>query len=120
MLCAALCPSAAVTLPLITYQGALLKDVSGNVMHALHLPREIAQSVEEILRKSGLHYNIYADETMYFSTFAPRFLDYARHIGVKPVAVPKVLGDIASLSLAYLPTRSRCPITASNSAAIWQ
>ena len=82
-------------LPLITYQGALLKDVSGSVMHALHLPREIAQSVEEILRKSGLHYNIYADETMCFSTFAPRFLDYARHIGVKPVAVPKTLGDIA-------------------------
>lgn len=96
LLCAALCPAtAAYSCPLITYQGALLKDVSGNVMHALHLSREIAQSVEEILRKSDLHYNIYADETMYFSTFAPRFLDYARHIGVKPVAVPKALGDIA-------------------------
>lgn len=82
-------------LPLITYQGALLKDVDGKVMHALHLPGEIAAELEEILRKSGMHYNIYADEKMYFSTFGQQFLEYARHIGVQPLAAPCGLGDIA-------------------------
>ncbi len=53
-------------------------------MHALHLPQDIAGELEKILRKSGMHYNIYADEKMYFSTFGQQFLDYARHIGVEP------------------------------------
>lgn len=82
-------------LPLITYQGALLKGLDGQVMHALHLPQELAGQLEEILRKSGMHYNIYADENMYFSTFGQQFLDYARHIGVKPLAAPRGLGDLA-------------------------
>jgi hypothetical protein len=82
-------------LPLITYQGALLKDVHGKVMHALHLPQELAAELEEILRNSGMHYNIYADEKMYFSTFGQKFMDYAHHIGVEPLAAPHGLGGIA-------------------------
>ena len=82
-------------LPLITYQGALLKGIDGRVMHALHLPQNIASELEEILRKSGMHYTIYADEKMYFSTFGQRFLDYARHIGVEPLAAPRGLGALA-------------------------
>lgn len=82
-------------LPLITYQGALLKGIDGRVMHALHLPQDIAGELEKILRKSGMHYNIYADEKMYFSTFGQQFLDYARHIGVEPLAAPRGLGTLA-------------------------
>lgn len=82
------------TLPLITYQGALLKCLNGDVMHALHLPGEIAAELEEILRKSGMHYNIYSDEKLYFSTFGQRVMDYARHIGVEPLEAPKGLGNI--------------------------
>ena len=81
-------------LPLITYQGALLKRIDGSVMHALHLPQDLAGELEEILRKSGMHYNIYADETLYFSSFGKQVMDYARHIGVEPLAAPKGLGDI--------------------------
>ena len=81
-------------LPLITYQGALLKTLNGDVMHALHLPDEIAGKLEEILRTSGMHYNIYSDEKLYFSTFGQKVMDYARHIGVEPLAAPKGLGDI--------------------------
>ena len=83
-----------IQLPLITYQGALLKDTAGNVLYALHLPQEVAGEIEEILRGSKLHYNIYSDGELYFSTFGQRFLDYARHIGVKPLAVPSVLGEL--------------------------
>ena len=82
------------TLPLITYQGALLKTLDGDVMHALHLPGDIAGELEEILRKSGMHYNIYSDEKLYFSTFGQKVMDYARHIGVEPLAAPKGLGAI--------------------------
>ena len=81
-------------LPLITYQGALLKGLNGDVMHALHLPGEIASELEEILRKSGMHYNIYADETLYFSSISDHVMAYARHIGVEPLAVPRRLGSI--------------------------
>lgn len=81
-------------LPLITYQGAFLADVNGNTMHALHLPQDVACALEEILRHSGLHYNIYADEKMFFSSFEKMFMDYARHIGVTPLVAPKGLHDI--------------------------
>lgn len=81
-------------LPLITYQGALLKGLDGQVMHALYLPQDIAGELEEILRKSGMHYNIYADEKMYFSTFGEKFMRYAQHIGVEPLAAPHGLGNI--------------------------
>ena len=81
-------------LPLITYQGALLKSLDGDVMHALHLPQDLAGELEEILRKSGMHYNIYSDEKLYFSTFGQKVMDYARHIGVEPLAAPKGLGKI--------------------------
>lgn len=81
-------------LPLITYQGALLKGLNGDVMHALHLPGEIAGELEEILRKSGMHYNIYADENLYFSSFSDHVMAYARHIGVEPLAAPQGLGAI--------------------------
>ena len=83
-----------IQLPLITYQGALLKDTAGNVLYSLHLPQEVAGEIEEILRDSKLHYNIYSDGELYFSTFGQRFLDYARHIGVKPLAVPSALGEL--------------------------
>ena len=82
------------SLPLITYQGALLKATDGQVMHALHLQQQLADALEQILRASGMHYNIYADEKMYFSTFGQQFMDYARHIGVKPLQAPMGLGDI--------------------------
>lgn len=82
-------------LPLITYQGALLKGLDGRVMHALHLPQDMARELEKILHKSGMHYTIYADEKMYFSTFGQQFLDYARHIGVEPLAAPRGLGTLA-------------------------
>lgn len=82
-------------LPLITYQGALLADTAGRVIHALHLQQELAGDIGEILRKSELHYNIYSDETLYFSTFGQEVLDYARHIGVQPLAVPRTLNQIA-------------------------
>lgn len=81
-------------LPLITYQGALLKDVQGNVMHALYLPCDLAIPLEEMLRKSGMHYHIYSDEKMYFSTFEQQFLDYAQHIKVRPLAVPQKPGTV--------------------------
>ena len=32
---------------------------------------------------------------MYFSTFGQQFLDYARHIGVEPLAAPRGLGALA-------------------------
>lgn len=84
-----------ITLPLITYQGALLKSMDGSVMHALHLSQDVAEELDQILRNSGMHYNIYADETLYFSSFTPPVMKYAQHIGVEPLMVPKRLGEIA-------------------------
>ena len=81
-------------LPLITYQGALVKDIDGSVISALHLDHDLALQVEEYLRQTGTHYTIYSDENMYFSTFGQRFLDYAHHIGVKPQMVPQRMGSL--------------------------
>lgn len=81
-------------LPLITYQGALVKDLNGKVISSLHLDADLALQVEEYLRQTGAHYTIYSDEDMYFSTFGQLFLDYAHHIGVKPKMVPQRMGQL--------------------------
>lgn len=75
-------------LPLITYQGALLKDVEGRIMHQQNLPAELAAELHGYLVRSGLHYNIYEDEHLYLSAFHQQAVDYARHIGIEPQLVP--------------------------------
>lgn len=84
----------ALTLPLITYQGALLKNPQGETLHRLILEENLSREIAHCLRQSGVHYNIYEDDHLYISTQRQDVLDYAAHIGIVPRIVPQNIGSL--------------------------
>jgi Cof subfamily protein (haloacid dehalogenase superfamily) len=87
-------------MPLITYQGALIKNAfSGEVIYCCPLQREAAQLVIEYGRKHKLHINFYLDDKLYVERITPQGEHYERHVGVPFTKVD----DLEELLAAGLP-----------------
>ncbi|MEG6615121.1 Cof-type HAD-IIB family hydrolase [Peptococcaceae bacterium 1198_IL3148] len=72
-----------IDLPLITYQGALVKNaLSGEVLAHKTIPLELARQVVADVQKCGYHINVYTDDKLYVEKVTPVGLDYARICGV--------------------------------------
>lgn len=80
----------ALNLPLITYQGALVKEtVSGEELLHLPLPLDLAR---EVISRIAPHFhtNVYVDDTLYVEKLTPEAVQYGRVCGV----VPHPVGDL--------------------------
>lgn len=53
------------TIPLITYQGALVKYTDGREIYHLSLPIDLAKKIVEFIRPFGIHMNIYFKDELY-------------------------------------------------------
>lgn len=76
------------TLPLICYQGALIKDpVSREVLFHQAVPLEAARQVIQIVRRWGLHVNAYVDDNLYVEKATPEAERYVRiaRVSLHPV-----------------------------------
>jgi len=51
--------------PLITNQGAMVKDVNGKLLHHQTLSLEIAQKVADLVRAYGYHLNVYVNDELF-------------------------------------------------------
>jgi Cof subfamily protein (haloacid dehalogenase superfamily) len=102
MFCAALpyAEELALTAPLITYQGALVKDRAGVEYYYQPVPRELAQDVITHLLPAGYHLQVYVDDTLCMARLTPEGERYARLSGV----APRVVGDLR-LFLTFPPTK---------------
>lgn len=90
-----------VTLPLICYQGALIQDpVSREVLFHQPVPLEKAGEVIRIVRRWGLHVNVYVDDELYVERLTPEAERY-RQIARVPI---HTVGDLLSF-LASPPTK---------------
>lgn len=79
-------------LPLITYQGALVKDSgSGEVLYYKPIEPEIAGEVIDFFKKNRVHYNAYLDDNLYMERLTPEGRDYADLAGVEA----RVTGNLA-------------------------
>jgi hypothetical protein len=78
------------TAPLITYQGALVKDRAGVEYYYQPVPRDLAQDVVKHLMPTGCHLQIYVDDTLCMASLTPEGERYARLSGV----APRVVGDL--------------------------
>ncbi|NER82459.1 MAG: HAD hydrolase family protein, partial [Leptolyngbya sp. SIO1D8] len=85
------------TLPLLSYQGALIKDpMSGKVYRHTPLARNHTLTLLETLasleaqQKVSIH--LYIDDQLHVRAILPETQDYAERSGVEPIAV----GDLAS------------------------
>lgn len=76
-------------IPLITYQGALVKNaVSNEVIHHRTVPRDLALRVANMVRECGYHYQAYFDDKLYMERLTPEGQAYAALAGVQPVIAP--------------------------------
>ncbi|SDH13943.1 hypothetical protein SAMN04487975_10356 [Planococcus glaciei] len=69
--------------PLITYQGALIKDVNEKqVVYERTVPPHIAQKLIEISRDKNLHLQLYQDDILYSAVENDKLIAYAEAVKV--------------------------------------
>ncbi|MGI6144881.1 MAG: HAD family hydrolase [Clostridia bacterium] len=70
--------------PLITYQGAMVKCVNGELIHHRPLPLDIAQEVADYVRAHDYHLNVYVDDVLYMEQDSPEARHYETITRVSP------------------------------------
>lgn len=76
-------------LPLITYQGALVKNcISGETLLHQTLAVEYAREIIGLAREKGLHINLYLDDQLYMEKLTVDGEAYARLAGIPVCLVP--------------------------------
>jgi Cof subfamily protein (haloacid dehalogenase superfamily) len=75
-------------LPLISYQGALIKDPKDNRVY-LHepVPLEYAHEVLSLLARMDVSLHVYLNDSLYVASLSPETVAYAKRSGVEPVVV---------------------------------
>jgi len=82
-------------LPLVTYQGALVKvSGTGEVLYRRNVPADLAQQVVKLAKDRGCTINFYLDDCVYVETMTPEAEEYAR----KYNAVVREAGDLSRFS----------------------
>ncbi len=72
-----------INLPLITYQGALVKEAgSGEVLLHRPVPLELAREAMVWVKKLGYHINLYMDDKLYVEKMTPEAETYMRISGI--------------------------------------
>ena len=64
-----------VNVPIITYNGALIKSTNGKVIHAEYLPEDIVVELVNFYEKHGWYLQNYSEDTLYY----PAYNDYAKY-----------------------------------------
>ncbi|NLL47290.1 MAG: HAD family phosphatase [Firmicutes bacterium] len=77
--------------PLICYNGALIRRVSGEVIYEQPLPADVSSLVVEYGQSRGWTINAYFDDELYVSTLNQEVIDYAEHVRVKVTPVGDLL-----------------------------
>jgi Cof subfamily protein (haloacid dehalogenase superfamily) len=81
-----------VDIPLITYQGALVKSSSSeDILYYKPLPRQAAREVMNILKDMGIHYHTYFQDDLYMDNLTPEGRAYLELAGVRPVIVDDLI-----------------------------
>lgn len=79
--------------PLITYNGALIKDTAGKVYRDLPLPLPVARTVLAVAQEYNIHVNLFINDQLYVDRDDIWTERYRRSSGVTPKLVPS-LGQI--------------------------
>ncbi len=84
-----------INVPVITYQGAIIKSIEDNVvMYERLIPPDIAQKLVEIARDKKIHLQVYQDDILYAASENDKIIEYS-----KKSKVPyKIEPDLAKLA----------------------
>jgi Cof subfamily protein (haloacid dehalogenase superfamily) len=81
-----------VDVPLITYQGALVKNSqSQEILYYHPLAAEPATEIIKFFREQGIHYHTYLDDQICMESLTPEGLYYEKLAGIKAVIVDDLL-----------------------------
>lgn len=81
-----------VDVPLITYQGALVKNSqTQQVLYYQPLAPDMAVAVMKYFQKAGVHYHSYFDDQLCLESRSEEGMDYAQLAGVEPLIVPSLV-----------------------------
>ncbi|NLB88859.1 MAG: HAD family phosphatase [Syntrophomonadaceae bacterium] len=84
-----------VDVPLITYQGALVKNSeSQEIIYFQPVPSDLAQEVINFFRTNKVHHHSYFDDKLYMENLTEEGLRYARLAGVEPNLTKDLLQDV--------------------------
>ncbi|SHG53467.1 hypothetical protein SAMN02745221_00424 [Thermosyntropha lipolytica DSM 11003] len=97
-----------IELPLITYQGALVKNSgSGEVLYYKPVEPEKAGEIVDFFKANGVHYNAYLDDNLYMERLTREGRDYAELAGIEAKVVPdlawqvKKQGSLKIMGISY-------------------
>ncbi|WP_047152877.1 Cof-type HAD-IIB family hydrolase [Aneurinibacillus tyrosinisolvens] len=72
-----------INVPLITYQGALIKDIEGKeTLYERLVSPEISRRLIELARRKNIHLQVYQDDTLYSAVDNDKIQEYAKFAGV--------------------------------------
>jgi len=78
-----------INVPLITYQGAIIKDVNEKeVMYERLISPEIAQKLVEIALEKKIHLQVYQDDILYSSSENEKLITYSEEVKVPYMVEP--------------------------------
>ena len=89
-------------IPLITYQGALVKYVDGRTISHYPLANDLARDVIACLQAMHMPINLYERDQLYLTHFNELTLRYAENIKVKPLPWPDDLSHTNPTKLVVL------------------
>lgn len=72
-----------VDVPIITYNGALIKSVSGKVYFEKYLPTDVVKDVYDFCISNNWYVHTYADDKLYFREYAEKAKLYEKLAGIK-------------------------------------
>lgn len=79
-------------LPLITYQGALVKHpISGEVLYDKPVPVPVGYEIMTFFKQAGVHFHGYFQDQLVMESLSPDGIDYVNLAQVKPVLVKDIL-----------------------------
>ena len=77
-----------VNVPIITYNGALIKSVDGKIIHAEYLPEDIVVEITNFYEKRGWYLQNYSEDNLYI----PAYNDYAKFYETNQKVQANVIG----------------------------
>jgi hydroxymethylpyrimidine pyrophosphatase-like HAD family hydrolase len=81
-----------VDVPLITYQGALVKNSqTQQVLYYQPLAPDMAVAVLKYFQKAGVHYHSYFNDQLCLESRSEEGMNYAQLAGVEPLIVPSLV-----------------------------
>lgn len=83
-----------VDVPIITYNGAMIKTVSGEILAAEYIEEEAVKDIVAFCRGQNWYIQVYAGDTLYFAEHDENAKAYETAAGVVGVAVGDKLGDV--------------------------